>query len=335
MIWAILGAAALLIVLLAVVYVRRPDRTESTPAAPDAVTVERPAGFGGGLARTRRALADRIGSLLRSGPSQELWDGLEEALIAADVGVATATRVVERVRSRNPADADEARTAIRDELIAVFGNRDRSLALSGSPAVIVVVGVNGSGKTTTIAKMASVMRSEGRTVMLGAADTFRAAASEQLREWASRTGADVVAGQEGADPASVAFDAFASARARGRDAVIIDTAGRLHSKQNLMEELQKIVRVLEREAGKVDEVLLVLDGTSGQNGIVQARTFTEAVGVTSIAITKLDGTARGGIAVAVEEELGIPVKLVGVGETSDDLLHFDPASFVDALLGDA
>jgi len=335
MIWAIVGVVTLLVVIVAVAIVRR-AAAPSRPSSPEAaVTVERPTGLGGGLARTRRALADRIGSLLRSGPSQELWDGLEEALIAADVGVTTATRVVERVRSRAPSDADEARTAIHEELVAVFGDRDRSLALDGSPAVIVVVGVNGSGKTTTIAKLAHLLRSEGRSVMLGAADTFRAAASQQLQEWASRTGAEVVVGQQGADPASVAFDAFSSARARGRDAVIVDTAGRLHSKQNLMQELQKIVRVLEREAGRVDEVLLVLDGTSGQNGIVQARTFTEAVGVTSVAITKLDGTARGGIAVAVEEELGIPVKLVGVGETSDDLLHFDPRSFVDALLGDA
>ena len=335
MIWAIVGVVALLVVIAAIAFVRRSGGTAPTASAPEAVTVERPAGFGGGLARTRRALADRIGSLLRSGPSQELWDGLEEALIAADVGVTTATRVVERVRTRNPSGAEEARSAIHEELVAVFGNRPRSLALNGSPAVIVVVGVNGSGKTTTIAKLASLLRSEGRTVMLGAADTFRAAASQQLQEWASRTGADVVVGQEGADPASVAFDAFASARAKGRDTVIIDTAGRLHSKQNLMDELQKIVRVLEREAGAVDEVVLVLDGTSGQNGIVQARTFTDAVGVTSVAITKLDGTARGGIAVAVEEELGIPVKLVGVGETSDDLLHFDPRAFVDALLGES
>jgi fused signal recognition particle receptor len=335
MIWAIVGAVALLVVIVAVALVRRSRGARRPPSAPDAVTVERPAGFGGGLARTRRALSDRIGSLLRSGPSEELWDGLEEALIAADVGVTTATRVVERVRSRQPADADEAREAIAAELIAVFGDRERALTLEGRPAVIVVVGVNGSGKTTTIAKLAHLLRSEGRSVMLGAADTFRAAASQQLQEWASRTGAEVVVGQDGADPASVAFDAFSSARARGRDAVIVDTAGRLHSKQNLMEELQKIVRVLEREAGKVDEVLLVLDGTSGQNGIVQARTFTEAVGVTAVAITKLDGTARGGIAVAVEEELGIPVKLVGVGETSDDLLHFDPVSFVEALLGEA
>ncbi len=201
--------------------------------------------------------------------------------------------------------------------------------------MIVVVGVNGTGKTTSIAKLANRLKTAGREPLLGAADTFRAAADAQLRTWADRVGVQVVGGQPGADPAAVAFDALQAARARGREAVIVDTAGRLHSKHNLMEELGKVVRVLRREAGEVDEVLLVLDATTGQNGIAQVRQFTEAVGVTGIILTKLDGTARGGVAVAVERELGVPVKFIGVGEGMDDLLPFEPAEFVDALLEDA
>jgi len=199
--------------------------------------------------------------------------------------------------------------------------------------VIVVVGVNGSGKTTTIAKLGALLERAGSSALLGAADTFRAAAAEQLAAWADRLGLDIVSGQPGADPAAVAFDALAAGRARGKGVVIVDTAGRLHSEHNLMEELGKVVRVLQREAGRVDEVLLVLDGTSGQNAISQARVFTEVVGVTGIVITKLDGTARGGIAVAVERELGIPVKFIGVGEAVEDLLSFEAAAFIDALLG--
>ncbi len=199
--------------------------------------------------------------------------------------------------------------------------------------MIVVVGVNGSGKTTTIAKLAAQLQEQGRPTLLAAADTFRAAATEQLSVWADRLGVEVVSGQAGGDPAAVAFDALQRARARGKEVVVVDTAGRLHSKHNLMEELGKVVRVLGRDGGRVGEVLLVLDGTTGQNGIAQARAFTAVVGVTGIVLTKLDGTARGGLAVAVERELGIPVKLIGVGERVEDLLPFDPEAFVDALLG--
>ena len=222
---------------------------------------------------------------------------------------------------------------LRVELEAMLADVDRTLATGGSPSIFVVVGVNGSGKTTTIAKLGARLEKGGQTVLLGAADTFRAAAAEQLAAWASRLGIDIVAGSPGADPAAVAFDALSAATARQKSVLIVDTAGRLHSKRNLMEELGKVVRVLAREGGAVDEVLLVLDGTTGQNGIAQARSFTEAVGVTGIAITKLDGTAKGGIAIAIEQDLGVPVKFVGVGEQVDDLIPFDPRAFVDALLG--
>ena len=290
-------------------------------------------GLEGGLARTRRALGERFAGLFGGGLDEAFWTGLEEALLAADVGVAAAVGIVERVRAAAPGDAAAARAALRREVAAVFAGRDRSLVLEGDPAVIVVVGVNGSGKTTTIAKLAAQLQERGRPTLLAAADTFRAAATEQLAVWAERLGVEVVSGQQGGDPAAVAFDALQRARARGKEVVVVDTAGRLHSKHNLMEELGKVVRVLGRDGGEVGEVLLVLDGTTGQNGIAQARAFTAAVGVTGIVLTKLDGTARGGLAVAVERELGIPVKLVGVGERVEDLLPFDPEAFVDALLG--
>jgi fused signal recognition particle receptor len=277
-------------------------------------------------------LSSRVASVLRRGLDEDFLSDREDALVAVDMGVATTTRVVDRVRQSSPTTPAEARTALRRELISVFGDRDRSLHLGASPAVIVMVGVNGSGKTTSIAKIASMLGREGNRVLIGAADTFRAAAAEQLQEWGARLGVDVISGQEGADPASVAFDAVAAARARGSNVVVVDTAGRLHSRQNLMDELSKVVRVLSRSPSRVDEVLLVLDGTGGQNGVVQARAFTAAVGVTGIILSKLDGTARGGMAVAVEEELGIPVKLIGVGESADDLLHFSPEVFVDSLL---
>lgn len=260
---------------------------------------------------------------------------MEEALIGADVGVAAATEIVARVRDRRPNDGEAARHALEEELEAEFAGRRRELQLGDSkPAVILVVGVNGSGKTTTIAKLAGHLQTQGRDPLLGAADTFRAAADAQLRIWGERIKVDVVGGQKGADPAAVAFDAFQAARSRGKDVVIIDTAGRLQSKHNLMAELTKIKRVVEREA-TIDEVLLVLDATSGQNGISQAEVFMDAVGVTGIVLTKLDGTARGGVVVAVERLLDLPVKYVGVGEDLEDLLPFDPADFVEALLADA
>ena len=335
MLIALIVAGVVVAALLAVILWRRSRRQVTTDIRRDTVEAAGPATLESGLAPTRQALGERLGGLFRADLSESVWSDLEEALVAADVGVVAAMAIVERVRAAGPDDAAGARAALRSELLEVFAGRDRALALDGDPAVVVVVGVNGSGKTTTIAKLGARLERAGHRVLLGAADTFRAAAAEQLAAWADRLGIDIVVGQSGVDPAAVAFDALQAARARGKDVVIVDTAGRLHSKQNLMDELGKVVRVLRGDAVLVDEVLLVLDGTTGQNGIAQARAFTEAVGVTGAAITKLEGTARGGIAVAVEQEMGIPVKLVGVGEAVDDLLHFEAAPFVDALLGDA
>ena len=327
---AVVAAAAL---AAGAVLLWRRRRPRVSDVRRDAPTIPAPGTMEGGLSRTRRALGERLSGLFGGGLDAAFWDGLEEALLGADVGVAAAVGIVERVRTAAPGDAAAARAALHREVAEVFAGRDRSLALRGDPAVIVVVGVNGSGKTTTIAKLAAQLQERGLPTLLAAADTFRAAATEQLAVWADRLGIELVSGQQGGDPAAVAFDALQRARARGMRVVVVDTAGRLHSKHNLMEELGKVVRVLGREGGEVGEVLLVLDGTTGQNGIAQARAFTAAVGVTGIVLTKLDGTARGGIAVAVERELGIPVKLVGVGERVEDLLPFDAGAFVDALLG--
>ena len=325
-------AAAAVLLAVVVVWLRR-RQPRVTDVRRDAPTLAPPSRIEGGLARTRRALGERLDGLLGRGLDSAFWTGLEEALLAADVGVAASVSVVERVRAASPGDPAAARALLRAELAGVFAGRDRSLTVIGDPAVVVVVGVNGSGKTTTIAKLAARLEGQGLATLLAAADTFRAAAAEQLTVWADRLGVDIVTGQPGGDPAAVAFDALRAARARGKRVLVVDTAGRLHSKHNLMEELGKVVRVLAREAGEVGEVLLVLDGTTGQNAIAQARAFTEAVGVTGIALTKLDGTARGGIAVAVEQELDIPIKLIGVGEQVEDLLPFDADAFVDALLG--
>jgi fused signal recognition particle receptor len=335
----LIALAVVLMVAALVVRSRRPDRSGSsasapTAPAPTAPTAPTPA-LASRLARTREALGGRLRGLFSGSMDTAFWEGLEEALIAADVGVTASTEVVARVRERKPADTTEARRALRDELLNVLDRDGRDLALTGRPAVVIVVGVNGTGKTTSIAKLAGHLKSQGLEPLLGAADTFRAAADQQLRTWAARVGVEVVGGQAGADPASVAFDAYQAARARGRDVVIIDTAGRLHSKTNLMDELGKVVRVVARAADAIDEVLLVLDATTGQNGIAQVRQFTEAVGVTGIVLTKLDGTARGGVAIAVERELGMPVKFIGVGEGIDDLIPFEPIAFVDALLEDA
>lgn len=286
------------------------------------------------LGKTRRALGERLGSVLSGGSiDAAAWDELEESLIAADMGVEAAGRIVSAVRDRKPADGPELRSALVEELRGLFANKDRSLARSGQPAVILVVGVNGAGKTTTIAKLAAILKSQGAEVLLGSADTFRAAADAQLRTWAERVGVPVVGGGGASDPASVAFDAIQSARARGSDVLIIDTAGRLQAKTNLMDELAKVARIVEREAGAIDEVLLVVDGTAGQNALSQAKSFSEAVGVTGLVLTKLDGSARGGVAVAIEQDLGIPVKFIGVGEGVDHLVAFDPDAFVDALVG--
>jgi len=333
LLYGIIAAVVVALVLAALAWWLLRRRSRATDVHRDAPTLALPARVEGGLARTRRALGERLAGLLGRGLDAGFWTGLEEALLSADVGVAATLGIVERVRAAAPEDADAARELLRRELAATFAGRDRSLALSGDPAVLVVVGVNGSGKTTTIAKLAARCEAEGLPTLLGAADTFRAAAVEQLAVWAERLGVDIVLGQPGGDPAAVAFDALRAARARGKRVLVVDTAGRLHSKHNLMQELGKVVRVLTREAGEVQEVLLVLDGTTGQNAIAQARAFTEAVGVTGIVLTKLDGTARGGIAVAVEQELGIPIKLIGVGEQVEDLVPFEAEDFVDALLG--
>jgi len=293
-------------------------------------------GLSGRLGQTRSALGEALGRVFRSANlDNRFWEEIEEALVGADVGVAGAAGVVERVRRAKPDDVSEARTTLKRELESVFAGVDRALHLDGVPSVILVVGVNGSGKTTSIAKLAARLLTEGKRPLLAAADTFRAAADAQLRTWAERVGVPVVAGKEGSDPASVAFDGLAAARARDKDVLIVDTAGRLHSKQHLMAELTKIRRVLERDGARVAESLLVLDATTGQNGIVQVREFAQSVGLTGIILTKLDGTARGGIVVAVEQELGVPVKFVGVGEGINDLIPFDPAEFVTELLADA
>jgi fused signal recognition particle receptor len=295
------------------------------------------------LGRSRAAISRGLSGLLdRGADDDEAWEELEEALIAADVGVATTSELVERLRTRARAErasGAELRDLLRDELLEAVGNGDRSLAVDlldehQRPAIVLVVGVNGTGKTTTVGKLALAFAEEGKQAVLVAADTFRAAAAEQLVVWGERVGAQVVSAQQGADPAAVAFDGLASARARGGDVLLVDTAGRLHTKTNLMDELRKLRRVLEREGGQVREVLLVLDATTGQNGLAQAREFTDAVGVTGVVLTKLDGTAKGGIVVAVQRDLGIPVKLVGLGEGAHDLAPFDPEAFVDALLAD-
>ena len=328
---AVIVIAVLIVAVAGLVLVRwrsSPRATQEVPA-PEPTTT----GLAAKLGKSRAALGGRLPSVFGRGTIDDsVWDSLEETLIRADVGVGAATAVVASVREAEPEDAGAARSLLRDALTGLLADRDRDLHLIGRPAVIVVVGVNGTGKTTSIAKLASQLQARGSAVLLGAADTYRAAADEQLRAWAERVGVQMVGGQEGADPAAVAYDSYEAATARGKDVLIVDTAGRLHSNRNLMEELGKVVRVLRREAKELSEVLLVIDGTTGQNAIAQARTFTETVGVTGVVLTKLDGTARGGAAVAVERELDVPVKFIGVGEGVEDLIPFDPEEFIDALL---
>ncbi len=278
-------------------------------------------------------LGGRVRALFAGGsPGDSEWTRLEELLLRADVGPATATRIVKEVRERY-APGDDPGALLADELAGVLG-RDHGLELPADRlAVILVVGVNGSGKTTTIGKLAARLVGEGKTVWLAGSDTFRAAASEQLEAWAARAGAHLVSQQRGADPGAVAFDAVKSAIARGADVLIVDTAGRLHTRTPLMDELRKLRRVLEKAGAPPDEVLLVLDATTGQNGIAQAAAFTEAVEVTGVALTKLDGTAKGGIVLAVRERLGVPVKLIGTGEAIGDLETFDPRAFAERILG--
>jgi fused signal recognition particle receptor len=294
------------------------------------------------LSRSQNSLGQGLLALLsRERLDEETWEEIEDTLITADVGVAPTQELVERLRTRvrvlGTRTPEELRTLLREELVALIDPAlDRTLHTESheeSPAVVLVVGVNGTGKTTTTGKLARVLVADGRSVVLGAADTFRAAAADQLQTWGERVGARTVRGPEGGDPASIAFDAVKEGIAEGADTVLIDTAGRLHTKTGLMDELGKVKRVVEKH-GPVDEVLLVLDATTGQNGLVQARVFAEVVDITGIVLTKLDGTAKGGIVVAVQRELGVPVKLVGLGEGADDLAPFEPGAFVDALIGD-
>ena len=336
LIYLIVGIALLLVLGGAYFYLRRSEADKPVATSERFEELKAPPGIDGRLGKSRTALGSALrGVFGRGSLDSRSWEAMEEALIAADVGVAASAGVVERVRRANPETNDSARELLGEELKGIFAHAQRDLALDGSPAVLLIVGVNGTGKTTSIAKLASRLIGQGHRPLLAAADTFRAAGDSQLRVWADRVGVPMVAGKAGSDPASVAFDGLSAAKARGKDVLIVDTAGRLHSKQNLMAELAKIRRVLERDGGKVGESLLVLDATAGQNGIAQVREFANAIGLTGIILTKLDGTARGGIVVAVEQELGIPVKFVGVGEGVDDLVPFDPNAFVAELLADA
>ncbi|WP_431232805.1 signal recognition particle-docking protein FtsY [Mycolicibacterium psychrotolerans] len=316
-----------------------------TPTAPDlsgiAPTEGRLERLRGRLAKSQNALGRSMLGLLGGGDlDEESWEEVEDTLLIADLGPVVTSSVIAQLRSRLAATTvrteAEARAVLRDVLITELNPAlDRSIKAlphADKPSVLLVVGVNGTGKTTTVGKLARVLVADGRRVVLGAADTFRAAAADQLQSWASRVGAEVVRGPEGADPASVAFDSVDKGIEAGADVVVIDTAGRLHTKTGLMDELGKVKRVVSKRAA-VDEVLLVLDATIGQNGLAQARVFAEVVEITGLVLTKLDGTAKGGIVFRVQQELGVPVKLVGLGEGPDDLAPFEPAAFVDALLG--
>ena len=292
-----------------------------------------------GLTKTRKAMESSLGEIFSGFVTidEDFFEELEESLILADLGVETSTKAVEqlrrRVKEQKLKDNDAVRQALKDILVEMLEVGDTALKATTKPTVVLVIGVNGVGKTTTIGKMAHHLKQEGKKVLLCAADTFRAAAADQLEIWAERSGVEIVRQHEGADPASVVYDAISAARARGTDIILCDTAGRLHNKQNLMNELGKIARILDRELPEADkEVLLVLDGTTGQNGLIQAKQFQEIAGVTGMVLTKLDGTAKGGIVIAVADVLQIPVKYIGVGEQIDDLMPFDARAFVDALI---
>jgi len=316
-----------------------PTEAPPTEAVPE--VVEEPLTLGERfrvrLSRTRNVLGSSVADLFGRGVSDEAWEGLEEALITADVGVTATTEIVEELRRRareeGATTGDAVIALLKEELRRALGSANRELvrATDDEPTVWMVTGVNGTGKTTTIGKLAAIEVRDGRSVVLAAADTFRAAAAEQLGLWADRTGSRLIRKDEGADPAAVAFDGYMAARATDADVLIVDTAGRLHNKRELMDELGKVKRVVEKQSGPLEETLLVLDATTGQNGIQQARAFLEAVDVTGLVLTKLDGSSKGGIAVAVQRELGLPVKLVGLGEDIDDLAPFDPDAFVEGL----
>ena len=292
-----------------------------------------------GLTKTRQSLQNTLGGIFAGfhGIDDDFYDDLEESLILADLGVDTAVKAVEQLREKvnmeHLKSADEVREALKDILVEMLNVGDTQLKLTTQPSIVLVIGVNGVGKTTSIGKLAARYVNEGKKVMLSAADTFRAAAADQLEIWAKRAGADIVRHGEGADPAAVVFDSISAAKARGSDIIIVDTAGRLHNKANLMNELAKIDRVISRELPDASrETLLVLDATTGQNAVHQAEEFNKAAELTGIILTKLDGTAKGGIVIAISAGLGVPVKLVGVGEGIDDLIDFDRAAFLEAIL---
>jgi fused signal recognition particle receptor len=326
--------------------VQLPEEETEAPAPP----IERPEPPQGRLVRLRSRLARSqttfgkalLSLLSRDRVDEDTWEEIEDTLLTSDLGVGPTQELVERLRAKVRVEGvesgEEARRILRDELVSLVDpGLDRELHVrrsEGRPGVVLVVGVNGSGKTTTVGKIARVLVAEGGDVVLGAADTFRAAAADQLQTWGERVGVHTVRGPEGSDPASVAFEAVKAGVEREADTVLVDTAGRLHTKTGLMDELGKVKRVVEKQA-PVSEVLLVLDATTGQNGMMQARVFSEVVDVTGIVLTKLDGTAKGGIVVAVQRELGVPVKLVGLGEGADDLAPFEAEAFVDALLGES
>ncbi|MFI9205947.1 signal recognition particle-docking protein FtsY [Streptomyces sp. NPDC053048] len=328
-----------------------PETAAPAPAEPEIEVPEPTAGrlvrLRARLSRSQNSLGKGLLTLLsREHLDEDTWEEIEDTLLTADVGVAPTQELVERLRERvkvlGTRTPEELRNLLREELVTLLGKEfDRAVhtepgvGVNGEekPGVVMVVGVNGVGKTTTTGKLARVLVADGKSVVLGAADTFRAAAADQLQTWGERVGARTVRGPEGGDPASIAFDAVKEGIAENADVVLVDTAGRLHTKTGLMDELGKVKRVLEKH-GSVDEVLLVLDATTGQNGLVQARVFAEVVDITGIVLTKLDGTAKGGIVVSVQRELGVPVKLVGLGEGADDLAPFEPEAFVDALIGD-
>ncbi|WP_419864137.1 signal recognition particle-docking protein FtsY [Candidatus Poriferisodalis sp.] len=342
------------VLLCSLPFVHRASQRRSKPASPHApvavapatdgpVAAQVPSGatFSSGLASSRRTLRDRLASINRRRPDEATWESLEEALLGADVGVATTMTALERLRGtaadQGIVDADELVHALADQMRAAL-DADRALHATapgreGATPVWLFVGVNGVGKTTTIGKVGARLSADGQLVVMAAADTFRAAAASQLQTWADRCGAELISGSSGADPSSVVHDAVSAAAARGADVVLADTAGRLQNRKNLMDELAKVRRVADREPGAVAETLLVIDATTGQNGLSQARAFAEATDVTGVVLTKLDGSAKGGIVFAIEAELGLPVKLVGLGEGPDDLVDFDADSYVNALLG--
>ena len=330
--WVLVSVVALAVLAAAAWWIRR----RSAAALPSAVPKPARAGLDLQLGRAREGIFGRIQAALAGGASPEVFGQLEEILVTSDFGLDTTAALLQRVRAQAPASAEAVHRALRDAVLDVFAGVARTPALEAKPAVVMVLGVNGVGKTTSIGKLAARYGREGKKVILAAGDTFRAAAIEQLEIWAERASADIVKGQPDGDPAAVCFDAVKAAQARGADLVLCDTAGRLHTKSNLMEEIKKVRRVIAKATpGAPHEVWLVLDATTGQNALQQARQFHAAVPLTGVIMTKLDGTAKGGILVAIARELGVPVLFIGVGEGTDDLRPFDAGAYVDAVLGAA